>query len=112
MSLVGLDIDNEDKSVVLLNLLHRTLSVERVDDNLVLIETRLVRNRLAWVFWRTGKLEGLWEVEGGRLADLSDLVGVDLLQYQYGINVIVKNVLLTPFNADLAAAEAFLPALP
>jgi hypothetical protein len=78
LSLIGLDVDNEDKSVVLLNLLHGALSVERVDDDLVLIETRLVRNRLAWVFWGTGELEGFWSVEGGRLADLSDLVGVDL----------------------------------
>jgi hypothetical protein len=80
LSLVGLDIDNEDKGVVLLNLLHGTLGVERVDDNLVLIETGLVRNRLAWVFWRAGKLKGFWSVEGGRLANLSDLVGVDLLK--------------------------------
>ena len=44
LSLVGLDVDDEYKSIVLLNLLHSTLGVERVDDDLVLIETGLVWN--------------------------------------------------------------------
>lgn len=78
MTLVGLDVDDEDKSVVLLNLLHGALSVERVDDHLVLIETRLVWDRLARVFWRSGELEGLGSVESRRLADLAHFVGVDL----------------------------------
>lgn len=34
LSLVGLDIDNEHKGVVLLELLHRRLGVEGVDDDL------------------------------------------------------------------------------
>ncbi len=78
LSLVGLDIDDEDEGVVLLNLLHGTLGVERVLDDLVLIETRLMRNGLSWVFWLAGKLEGLGAVEGCRQADLADLVGVNL----------------------------------
>lgn len=78
MSLVGLDIDDEDKGVVLLDLLHGALGVERVNDNLVLIEAGLMRNGFTWVFWGSGELEGLWSVEGGGLADLSDLVGVCL----------------------------------
>ena len=44
LSLVGLDIDDENESVVLLNLLHGALGVERVDNDFVLIKTRLVRN--------------------------------------------------------------------
>lgn len=78
LSLVGLDIDNEDKCVVLLNLLHGALGVERVDNDSVLIETGSMRNRLAWVLWCTGELEGLGTVEGSRETDLADLVGVNL----------------------------------
>ena len=51
LSLVGLDIHDEYQCVVLLDLLHGTLGVERVDDDLVGIETGCVRNRLSWVFW-------------------------------------------------------------
>jgi hypothetical protein len=64
LSLVCLDIDDENQGVVLLNLLHGTLGIERVDDDLVLIETRLVRNGLSWVFGRTRELEGLGSMEG------------------------------------------------
>jgi len=49
LGLVGLDIDNEDKGVLLLDLLEGTLGVQGMDDDLVLIETRLVRDRLARV---------------------------------------------------------------
>jgi hypothetical protein len=51
--LVGADIANEDQSVVFLNLLHGALGVERVKDNLVLIETRLTWDGLAGVLWLT-----------------------------------------------------------
>ena len=53
LSLVGLDVDDEDESVVLLNLLHGALSVEWVDDNLVLVQAGLVRDRLARVLGGT-----------------------------------------------------------
>ncbi len=79
MSLVCLDVDNENQSVVLLNLLHGAFSVERVDDDLVLIEARLMGNGLSWVFGRTGELEGLGSVEGGRKTDLANLVRVRLV---------------------------------
>jgi hypothetical protein len=78
LGLVGSDVDDEDKGVVLLDLLHGALGVERVDDDLVLIEARLMRNALAWVLWCAGELESSWAVEGGRETDLADLVGVDL----------------------------------
>ena len=78
LSLVCLDVYDEDQRVVLLNLLHGALGVERVDDDLVLIKTRLMRNGLSWVFGRSGKLEGLGSVEGGRKTDLADLGGVRL----------------------------------
>ena len=64
LSLVCLDVDDENQSVVLLNLLHGAFSVERVDDDLMLIEARLMGNGLSWVFGRTGELEGLGSMEG------------------------------------------------
>ena len=79
LALVGLGVDDEDKGVVLLNLLHGALGVERVDDDLAGIEARLGWNRLARVLRRTREREGLWEVEGRALADLGNLVRVDLL---------------------------------
>lgn len=63
LPLVGLNIHNEDQSVVLLNLLHRALRVQRVDDDLVLVEARLMRDSLARVLWRARELEGLGPVE-------------------------------------------------
>ncbi|KAF1964051.1 hypothetical protein BU23DRAFT_605017 [Bimuria novae-zelandiae CBS 107.79] len=102
LTLVGLDIDNEDEGVVLLNLLHGGLGVERVDEDLAGIETGLVRDRLAGVLRSAAvgllaidlparlsidivgrkryvrKLEGLRAVEAGALAHLADLVRVDL----------------------------------
>lgn len=78
LGLVGLDIDDEDKGVVLLDLLHGALSVERMDDNLVLIQARLVVGRLAGVLGVAGQSEGLGATERGRSSDLGLLVGVNL----------------------------------
>lgn len=78
LGLVGLDIDDEDEGVLLLDLLQGTLGVERVDDDLVLIETRSVRDRLAGVLGSPRQLKGLRLVEGGRVADLGGLVRVHL----------------------------------
>lgn len=80
LSLVGLDVDDEDKGVVLLDLLHGALGVQWVDDDLVLIETGLGNDGSTWVLWCTGELEGLRSVEGGRETDLADLVGVNLIE--------------------------------
>lgn len=78
LPLVRLDIHNEDEGVVLLDLLHRTLGVERVNDDLAGIEARLAWDRSARVFGRTREREGLRLVEGGALANFGDLVRVDL----------------------------------
>lgn len=78
LSLVGQSVDDEDEGVVLLDLLHGALSVERVDDDLVGIEDGLRGDRLPGVFWLPGELEGLGLVEGRRETDLADLVRVDL----------------------------------
>lgn len=78
LGLVGLNIDDEDQGVLLLNLLQGTLGVERVDDDLVLVEAGSMGDRLARVLGGARELEGLGEVEGGRGADLGLLLGVDL----------------------------------
>ena len=78
LGLVGLDIDDEDEGVLLLDLLEGALGVERVDDDLVLIEAGRVGDRLARVLGGARQDEGLGAVEGGRLADLGGLVRVDL----------------------------------
>ena len=78
LSLVGLNIDDEDQGVVLLNLFHRTLGVERVDYDLVLIETGLMRDGFAGVLGRSGELKGLRSVESRRETDLADFVRVNL----------------------------------
>lgn len=52
LALVGLDVDDEDQGVVLLNLLHGRLGVKRVDEDLASIEAGLVRDRLAGVLGR------------------------------------------------------------
>jgi hypothetical protein len=78
LGLVGLDVDNEDEGVVFLDLLHGRLGVERVDNDLVLIKTVGMGNRLAGVLGSTRQLEGLGPVEGGRSANLPVLVGMDL----------------------------------
>jgi hypothetical protein len=59
LALVGLDVDDEDEGVVLLDLLHGRLGVERVDEDLGGIHARLMGNRLAGVLARTRQLEGL-----------------------------------------------------
>lgn len=47
----------------------------------MLIETWGVWDGLAWVLWGAGQDQGLWAVEGGRVADLASLVGVGLRRY-------------------------------
>jgi hypothetical protein len=63
---------------VLLNLLHGALGVERVDDDLVLVETGQVGDRLAGDLGRARELEGLGAVEGRRQSDLALGVRVTL----------------------------------
>ena len=78
LPLIRLGIHNKHQRIVLLNLLHRALSVERVDDDLAGIETRNVRDRLARILGRAGQRKRLGLVEGGVRANFADLVRVDL----------------------------------
>ena len=78
LGLVGLRVDDEDQGVVLLDLLHGALGVERVNDDLAGIEARLVFDRFAGVLRGARELQGLGKVEGGALSHFGDLVRVDL----------------------------------
>ena len=78
--LVGLDIHNEHQSVVLLDLLHCTLCVERVNDDFMVIESGFMRNRLAGVFWRSTEDEGLWSVECSGEAGFASFFCMDLFK--------------------------------
>ena len=64
LPLVGLDITDENECVVLLDLLHRTLGVQRVNYDLVVVEPGFMRNGFTGILGRTRELEGLWAVEG------------------------------------------------
>jgi len=74
LTLVGLDIDDEDKGVVLLDLLHGALGVKRVQDDLGGVELGLTGDRDAGVLGGPRELQGLGAVEGGRGANLAGLV--------------------------------------
>jgi len=76
LPLVCLDVAHENQGVVLLNLLHGALGIERVDDDLVGVEAGLVVDRLARVLGSTGEREGLRSVEAGVQPDLGGLLAV------------------------------------
>ena len=80
LALVGLDVDKEDKGVVLLNLFHGRLGVEGRLQDLVLIQTRHVGDSLSSILGVASKLKSLGAVEGSRGADLASLLTVDTLQ--------------------------------
>lgn len=112
LPLVGLDVNDEDERVVLLNLLHRALRVERVQDHLVSVEARLMRDRLARVLGRPRQLQSLGAVERCRPADLANFVRLNqkkniLRQHRRSVgdfNRISRT--LTPLRTALAAALA------
>lgn len=64
LPLVGLDIADEYQRIILLDLLHRTLRVQRVDDDLVMIQTWLMRDGFSGVFGTARERERLGSVEG------------------------------------------------
>jgi hypothetical protein len=71
LSLVGLDVNEEDEGVIILKLLHGSLSVKRLTDDAVLVHAGSVGDGLAAVLGNTSKLESLGQVEGGGGADLA-----------------------------------------
>ena len=61
--LVGLDVADEDKGVVVLDLLHGRLGGQRVLDDVVGIHAVPAWGRLARVLGSPGGSEGLWPIE-------------------------------------------------
>lgn len=78
LALVGLDIDDEDEGVVLLDLLHGALGVEGVQDDVVGIHAGVTGDGDTGVLGGPRELQGLGAVEGGRGADLAGLVELDM----------------------------------
>jgi hypothetical protein len=78
LSLVRLDVHDEHQGVVLLDLLHGALRVQGIEDDLVGVEARKVRDGLAGVLGGPGQLKSLGAVEGGGGADLASLVRLDV----------------------------------
>jgi len=74
LPLVRLNITDKNQGVVLLNLLHRTLRVQWVNDDFVVVEAWLMGNGFSGIFGRARELEGLGAVEGRCEADFADLV--------------------------------------
>ena len=73
LPLVRLDIHDKNQRVVFLNLLHRTLCIQRVDNHFVRIET--------WVLRRSGEDKGLGPMKGGGEADFFDFLTVYLKKF-------------------------------
>jgi len=82
LPLIRLDIHNEHQRIVLLNLLHRTFSVQRVDNHLAGIEARDMRDGFARVRGSALETQGLGSVEGGAGAHFADLLRIDLWKTQ------------------------------
>lgn len=78
LALVRLDIDNENEGVVFFNLLHGALRVERVDNDFVMVQTGLMRDRFARIFGRSRELEGLGAMESSRSAYFAHPLGIQL----------------------------------
>lgn len=79
LPLIRLDIHNKHQRIILLNLLHRTLRIQRMDDDFAGIEAGCMWDALARVLGRAGEGESLGSVEGGVVSYFADLVRVDLL---------------------------------
>ena len=72
MELIGPDVDDEDQSVVVLDLFHSRLGGQRMLDDVVGIHVVPRWRRLTWVFWVAHRSEGSWPGELDRGPDLLD----------------------------------------
>jgi hypothetical protein len=77
--LVSLDINDEDQSVVVLNLLHGALSGKRVLQDGVLVKLVNSWDRSTGILWGSVELEGLGATEVNVGADLTGTLGVSSL---------------------------------
>ena len=53
LPLVRLDITNKHQRIILLNLLHCAFRVKRVDQDFVMIQSRLMGDGFSWIFGRS-----------------------------------------------------------
>lgn len=78
--LVGLLVDNEDKGVGVLDLLHGSLSVKGRDDDIVRVHSGVVSNGLSLVQGLLGELKDLGSSEDGGGSVLEGLGAVGTLE--------------------------------
>jgi len=80
LTLVGLDIDNKDQRVAVLNQLHGRLGSQGVLDDGVLVQSVLFRQSLGGIFGLTVTCKSLGLVEVHLCVDTGALLGDALLQ--------------------------------
>lgn len=80
LPLVALQVDDEDQGVVVLDLLHSALGVQRVLDDSELVHSGQVGDGLSSILGVSSKLEGAGSVERRRGSDLSERPGLGTLQ--------------------------------
>jgi len=78
LTLVGLDVNNEDKSVGILNQLHGRLGSQGVLDNRELVKSILLGDGLLCISGCLGKIYCLSAVEVYLVVDTSSLLGYSL----------------------------------
>jgi hypothetical protein len=78
--LVGLNINEEGQGVVFLNLLHGSLSVERLTNDTVLIHTGSMSNGLTSILGGTVQNQSLGDVEVSGSTNLTDSLTMDTLK--------------------------------
>lgn len=81
--LVGLQGNLENQSVTVLDLLDGGLRGNWGLDDLVSIQSSVVRNSGSGVSGLSGQLQGVWKSEGGVGSHLSGLLGVSTLQSRF-----------------------------
>ena len=77
--LVGLDVNLENQSVAVFNLLSGSFRCDWLLDDLVGVQSVVVWNRLS-VLWRSCQLQSLWKSEGSGSSDLDSLGRVSTLK--------------------------------
>jgi len=97
---------------VLLNLLHGALRVERVEKHARRVQSSVLLDGLAGIFWRAAELQRFGCAESGREADLLHFVRVDLYHRPQQLSLNASTVRRTeggyhtPLRAALEAAAA------
>lgn len=105
MSLVCLDVHYKHQRIVLLNLLHRTLRIQWVDNDFMMIEARFMRNRLSRISRTSRQLDGLWAMKCRRETNFSLFLSMNLFPISPKCSIPFRR--LTPRSVAFAACCAF-----